>query len=162
DGDRAGRSAAWKALESVLPRMRDGRQAFFAFLPDGEDPDSIVRKEGALGFDARLRAGTPLSQFFFDTLSEGVAASTLDGKARLAERVKPLLAQIPDGAFGDLMQQRLTELTGVGARQPAAEVRAPIRRQGSQPLAPPKRSLVRSAISLLLQQPALALDLAPP
>ena len=162
DGDRAGRSAAWKALESVLPRMRDGRQAFFLFLPDGEDPDSIVRKEGAQGFDARLRDGTPLSQFFFDTLSDGVSLSTLDGKARLAERVKPLLAQIPDGAFGDLMQQRLTELTGVGMRQPAAGTRAPIRRQGSQPLAPPKRSLVRSAISLLLQQPSLALDLAPP
>ena len=160
DGDRAGRSAAWKALESVLPRMRDGRQAFFLFLPDGEDPDSIVRKEGADGFDARLRAGTPLSQFFFDTLSEGVSLATLDGKARLAERVKPLLAQIPDGAFGDLMQQRLTELTGVGARQPPAQ--APIRRQGSQPLAPPRRSLVRAAIALLLQQPSLALDLAPP
>ncbi len=162
DGDRAGRSAAWKAVESVLPRMREGRQAFFLFLPEGEDPDSIVRSEGAQGFDARLRDATPLSRFFFDTVSAGVSLSTLDGKARLAERAKPLLAQIPDGAFGDLMQQRLTELTGVGARPPPAETRAPIRGRGSQPLAPPKRSLVRSAISLLLQQPSLALDLAPP
>src|SRR5690606_37363070 len=110
DGDRAGRGAAWKAVESVLPRMRDGRQAFFLFLPDGEDPDTIVRKEGAAGFDARLQQATPLSQFFFDTLSDGIALGTLDGKARLAERAKPLLAQIPDGAFGDLMRQRLTEL----------------------------------------------------
>ncbi|HRP73201.1 MAG TPA: DNA primase [Luteimonas sp.] len=162
DGDRAGRGAAWKAVESVLPRMRDGRQAFFLFLPEGEDPDSIVRQEGAAGFDARLQQATPLSQFFFDTLSDGIALSTLDGKARLAERAKPLLAQIPDGAFGDLMQQRLTELTGVGARQATATPSAPIRRSGSAPLAPPKRSLVRSAISLLLQQPALALDLPPP
>ena len=162
DGDRAGRGAAWKAVESVLPRMRDGRQAFFLFLPEGEDPDSIVRQEGAQGFEARLRQATPLSQFFFDTLSAGVSLTSLDGKARLAERAKPLLAQIPDGAFGDLMQQRLTEITGLGARQPSTEARAPIRRQGSQPLAPPKRSLVRSAISLLLQQPSLALDLAPP
>ncbi|HRN62499.1 MAG TPA: DNA primase [Luteimonas sp.] len=162
DGDRAGRAAAWKALESVLPRMKDGRQAFFLFLPEGEDPDSIVRQEGAAGFDARLQQATPLSQFFFDTLSDGIALSTLDGKARLAERAKPLLAQIPDGAFGDLMQQRLTELTGVGARQATATPSAPIRRSGSAPLAPPKRSLVRSAISLLLQQPALALDLPPP
>src|SRR5690606_20820812 len=69
DGDRAGRSAAWKAVESVLPRMRDGRQAFFLFLPEGEDPDSIVRSEGAAGFDARLAQATPLSQFFFDTMS---------------------------------------------------------------------------------------------
>ena len=162
DGDRAGRGAAWKAVESVLPRMRDGRQAFFLFLPEGEDPDSIVRSEGAEGFDARLRQATPLSQFFFDTLSAGVSLGSLDGKARLAERAKPLLAQIPDGAFGDLMQQRLGELTGLGTRQPPPETRAPIRGRGSQPLAPPKRSLVRSAIALLLQQPALALELAPP
>src|SRR5690606_9416279 len=140
--------------------MRDGRQAFFLFLPDGEDPDSIVRKEGAQGFDARLREGTPLSQFFFDTLSDGVALATLDGKARLAERVKPLLAQTPDGAFGGLLQQRVTELAGVGARPPPAQ--APIRRQGSQPLAPPRRSLVRAAIAPLLQQPSLALDREPP
>ena len=61
DGDKAGRGAAWKALESALPRMRDGRQAFFLFLPEGEDPDTIVRKVGAAGFEARLRHATPLS-----------------------------------------------------------------------------------------------------
>src|SRR5690606_25258249 len=70
DGDRAGRGAAWKALESVLPRMRDGRQAFFLFLPEGEDPDSIVRQEGAAGFDERLRQATPLSEFLFAELGK--------------------------------------------------------------------------------------------
>jgi DNA primase len=163
DGDRAGRGAAWKAVESVLPRMRDGRQAFFLFLPDGEDPDSIVRQEGAQGFDARLRQATPLSQFFFDTLSDGITLSTLDGKARLAERAKPLLAQIPDGAFGDLMRQRLTELTGVGPRASAPGTHIPTRGARNAPASPaPKRSLVRAAISLLLQQPSLALELQPP
>ncbi len=163
DGDRAGRSAAWKAVESVLPRMRDGRQAFFLFLPEGEDPDSIVRHEGAPGFDARLQQATPLSQFFFDTLSDGIALSTLDGKARLAERARPLLAQIPDGAFGDLMRQRLTEITGVGARGASPETHVPAQRARGAPAVPaPRRSLVRGAIALLLQRPALALDLPPP
>ncbi|MER2176877.1 MAG: DNA primase, partial [Stenotrophomonas maltophilia] len=111
DGDAAGRRAGWRALESVLPRMKDGRQAFFLFLPDGEDPDTIVRKEGREGFDARLQQATPLSQFFFDELTREVNMGTLDGKARLAERAKPMLAQIPDGAFGDLMKQQLTTLT---------------------------------------------------
>ena len=162
DGDRAGRSAAWKAVESVLPRMRDGRQAFFLFLPDGEDPDTIVRKEGAAGFDARLRAATPLSQFLFDSLAADVDLRTLEGKGRLAERAKPLLAQIPDGAFGDLMRQRLVELTGVGARNSSPETHVPVQRatRSTGHGAPaPKRSLVRSAIALLLQQPVLALDL---
>jgi len=164
DGDRAGRGAAWKALESVLPRMREGRQAFFLFLPEGEDPDTIVRKEGGEGFDARLRQATPLSEFFYAQLGSDVNLATLDGKARLAERCKPLLAQIPDGAFGDLMKQRLTELTGLGARASAPETHVPAQRAhgGGRGVPAPKRSLVRGAIALLLQSPQLALELAPP
>ena len=161
DGDAAGRRAAEKAMASVLPRMRDGRQAFFLFLPDGEDPDSIVRSEGSAGFEARLQDATPLSAFFFDTVGEGINLSTLDGKARLAERARPLLAQIPDGAFGDLMRQRLTELTGIGGAAPVAPV--PPQRTGHGRGAPaPRRSLVRHAIALLLQKPALALELPAP
>jgi DNA primase len=163
DGDRAGRSAAWKALESVLPRMKDGRQALFLFLPEGEDPDTIVRKEGADGFAARLAQAMPLSEFFFNELSRDVNLGSLDGKARLAERCKPLLAQIPDGAFGDLMRQRLIELTGVGARASSPETHVPVQRARTAPMAhAPRQTLVRSAIVRLLHQPALALSLQPP
>ena len=164
DGDAAGRRAATRAMESVLPRMKDGRQAFFLFLPDGEDPDSLVRAEGAAGFDTRLVQATPLSQFFFDELAQDVNLGTLDGKARLAERAKPLLAQIPDGAFADLMRQRLTEITGVGATRAGvpAPPPAPTRVQRPMPANTQKRSLVRSAIGLLLQRPALALSTLPP
>ncbi|MCY7355299.1 MAG: DNA primase [Lysobacter sp.] len=162
DGDAAGRRAATRAMESVLPRMKDGRQAFFLFLPDGEDPDTIVRKDGAAGFDARLQQAMPLSEFFFDELSVDVNLGTLDGKARLAERAKPMLAQIPDGAFGDLMQQHITELTGVGARNSAPQTHVPVQRPYPTSSMTPKRSLVRSAIALLLQQPSLAASLEPP
>src|SRR5690242_1505838 len=113
DGDRAGRSAAWRALESVLPRMRDGRQAFFLFLPEGEDPDTLVRKEGREGFEARLKQATPLSEYFYAYLSHDVNVATLDGRARLAEHAKPLLAKLPDGAFRDLMYAELEKRTGV-------------------------------------------------
>ncbi len=163
DGDLAGRSAAWKALESVLPRMKDGRQAWFLFLPDGEDPDSLVRKEGVEGFDAHLREATPLSEFFFNHLTADVNLSSIDGKARLAERCKPLLAQIPDGAFADLMRQRLDELTGmrtdhpVQSRPPQAQVQ---RRHG--PPSERRPSLVRTAITHLLQNPQFAEELVPP
>ena len=164
DGDRAGRSAAWKALESVLPRMKDGRQALFLFLPDGEDPDSLVRREGVAGFDARLRDATPLSEFFFAQLSADVNLGSLDGKARLAERCKPLLAQIPDGAFGDLMRQRLTELTGVGARNSPPQTHVPAQRVSRAARGTPaqKPSLIRTAITHLLHRPGFALELQPP
>ena len=160
DGDAAGRRAGWRAVESVLPRMKDGRQAFFLFLPDGEDPDTIVRQEGAEGFNTRLAQATPLSQFFFDEMTRDINLGTLDGRARLAERAKPLLAQLPDGAFADLMRQELQRQTGVGAStaSPAPTARTPAR--GTEPAQ--KRSLVRSAIALLLQQPALALRLERP
>ncbi|WP_312368246.1 DNA primase [Stenotrophomonas sp.] len=158
DGDAAGRRAGWRALESVLPRMKDGRQAFFLFLPDGEDPDTIVRKEGADAFDARLKQGTPLSQFFFDELGREINLGTLDGKARLAERAKPMLAQIPDGAFGDLMKQELARLTGIGnTATAAAHIARPPMRNNAVPVQ--KRSLVRAAIAILLQQPSLAMNL---
>jgi len=163
DGDNAGRKAAWKALESVIPRMKDGRQAFFLFLPDGEDPDTIVRKEGADAFNARLTQATPLSQFFFDELGKDINLGTLDGRARLAERAKPMLAQIPDGAFGDLMRQQLGQLTGVGGGSSAnasfvpPPPRAPAR--AAEAGGTPKRSLVRGAVAVLLQQPSLAQSL---
>ena len=162
DGDRAGRGAAWKAVESVLPRMKDGRQAYFLFLPDGEDPDSIVRLEGAEGFDTRLQNATPLSQFFFDEISKDISLGSMEGKARLAERAKPMLAKIPDGAFADLMFQRLGEMTGLrtNAALPGTPLLNNAPRRNTTP--PPKLSLVRSAITLLLQKPSLALNIEPP
>ncbi|MCK9366640.1 MAG: DNA primase [Metallibacterium scheffleri] len=159
DGDRAGRSAAWRALEATLPRLRDGRQAYFLFLPEGEDPDSLVRKEGGAAFAQRLAAATPLSEYFFEHLAEDVNVATLDGRARLAERARPLLARLPDGAFRDLMQQALQARTGVSAPAPtqATPARAPARRASAV-----RRSLVREAIAVLLADSALAAEVAPP
>ena len=114
DGDAAGRRAAWKALESVLPRMTDGRQAFFLFLPEGEDPDTVVRSQGAAALDAALSAAQPLSEFFFAQLSSDVDLSSADGKSRLAERAKAFIARIPDGEFRDRMQALLVQRTEVG------------------------------------------------
>jgi len=152
DGDRAGRAAAWKALESALPRLRDGRQAYFLFLPDGEDPDSLVRKEGREGFEQRIKEAMPLSDYFFGELSHDVDMGSLDGRARLAERARPLLAKLPDGAFRDLMAQELEKRSGARAMlqaEPSAH------RAMQRPVAV-QRSLVRSAIALLLAQPELA------
>ncbi|HET6552176.1 MAG TPA: DNA primase [Dyella sp.] len=157
DGDRAGRAAAWKALESALPRLRDGRQAYFLFLPDGEDPDTLIRKEGKDGFEKRLKAATPLSEYFFGELAHDVDTASLDGRARLAERARPLIARLPDGAFRDLMAQELEKRTGARAVLEADASRRPVQR----PIAV-QRSLVRSAIALLLAQPGVADDVPRP
>src|SRR6187402_924533 len=159
DGDRAGKAAAWRALESVLPRMRDGRQAHFLFLPDGEDPDTLVRKEGKDGFEKRMKESMPMSEYFFEELARDVDVTRLDGRARLAERARPLIAKLPDGAFRDLMGQELERRTGARAVLEAEP--APARQNQARP-ANVQRSLVRSAITLLLAQPALADEVEPP
>jgi DNA primase len=155
DGDKAGRAAAWKAVESIIPRMRDGRQAFFLFLPEGEDPDSIVKTEGAAGFERRVENAMTLSDYFFEELGKDVRLNTLEGKARLAEKVKPYLQKIPDGAFRDLMNERLQSLSGVSA------VIAEVPKAAAAGGISPKRSLVRAIITLLLQQPVLAREVEP-
>ncbi len=162
DGDRAGRSAAWRALESVLPRMRDGRQAFFLFLPEGEDPDTIVRQEGRAGFEARVAQALPLSEYFYSELSRDVNMATLDGRARLAEHAKPLLAKLPDGAFRDLMYTELEKRTGLGAGTTAPSPSRMSTRTQSSASNTPRRTLVRSAIAMLLAEPSLAMEAEAP
>ncbi len=158
DGDRAGRDAAWKALEAVLPKLRDGRQAFFLFLPDGEDPDSLIRKEGTEAFERRLDAAMPLSDYLFAELAREVDVSSVDGRARLAERARPLIARLPDGAFRDLMGDELIRRTGARAVfQPAPPAGAAARQSAGVRL-----NLVRRAIALLLAQPALAAEVDEP
>ncbi len=156
DGDRAGRQAGWRAVESVLPRMRDGRQAFFLFLPDGEDPDSLVRAEGQAGFEQRLKEATPLSEFFFAELGKDVNLTSLDGKARLAERARPLLTQIPDGAFRDLMLGELDRRANVQLR-----IEAPAQ-SAKKAARPQERTLVRTAVALIVQNPGFAAAIQPP
>ena len=157
DGDRAGRQAAWRALESALPRLRDGRQAHFVFLPDGEDPDSLVRKRGAEGFRQILAEALPLSDYFFATLINDVDMNSSDGRARLATRAQPLIEQMPDGAIRDLMREALAERTGARRVVPKAQ---PAARRAARPVV--QRTLVRSALALLLARPQLALEVAIP
>jgi DNA primase len=157
DGDRAGRQAGWRAVESVLPRMRDGRQAFFLFLPDGEDPDSLVRAEGQAGFEQRLKDATPLSEFFFAELGKDVNLASLDGKARLAERARPLLTQIPDGAFRDLMLGELDRRANVQLR-----LETPAQAGAKKPARPQERTLVRTAVALIVQNPGFVAVIKPP
>ena len=95
--------------------MEDGRQAKFLFLPEGEDPDTLVRKIGQEKFNEELVNATPLETFFFDKLSVGIDVATIEGKARLSNLAKPHLKQLPHGVYGQLMQDRLAGLLGISS-----------------------------------------------
>jgi DNA primase len=156
DGDRAGRDAAWKALQTALPLMREGRQARFLFLPDGDDPDSMVRRIGQEAMQAEIGQALPLSEYLFDKLASQVDMESIDGRARLGELAKPLLERLPSGMFRDMMHQALHERIGLkhtATAAPAAHKQPPRARiQRPQGSIPP----IRRAVALLLQYPELA------
>ena len=163
DGDVAGHQAAWRALENALPVLRDGLEARFLFLPDGEDPDSLVRKEGSEAFETRLNNAVPLSEYLFDKLKTEIDTASVDGKARLANAAKPLLAKIPASVFSDLMYERLAQLVGISASKLKDDQAGADTQDAPRPKAtfiPDKRQIrqnaLRDAIALLLQYPAVA------
>ncbi|WP_296060815.1 DNA primase [uncultured Amphritea sp.] len=117
DGDEAGRKAAKRALDTTMPVITDGKQARFLFLPEGEDPDSLVRQEGCEAFEQRLNESLPLSDFFFKTLEEGADMSSLDGRARFSNQALPLIDQMQPGILKQMMQEKISELTGLSLEQ---------------------------------------------
>ena len=160
DGDTAGRRAAWRALENALPVLRDGREARFLFLPEGEDPDSLVRRIGTQAFQQKTVDSIPLSQYFLESLSQQVDTRSVDGRAHLVELARPLLQKLPDSVFRDLMLDQLAQLSGLAAQQLEKRIFGAPK---PKPVPPPRqrsgesgRSPVRVAIRLLLEQPALS------
>ena len=163
DGDRAGREAAWRALDNALAVLREGRQVSFLFLPEGEDPDTLVRKEGRAALLARIKAAIPLPDYLFSSLSQQVDLNRLDGRARLVELARPLLSKMPTGVLRQMMLDRLAELSRIDPERLMVSFGNPENTSASnsvnRPLSGKRReppSVVRLAIAMLLQQPSLA------
>jgi DNA primase len=153
DGDAAGRRAAWKGLETALPLMRSDREVRFLFLPDGEDPDSLIRSEGEVRFAERLDRAAPLSSFLFEELGSKLDLATPDGRARLVALAEPLLQRLPPGPFAELMQQEMQRRAGL--RSATASRPAP-RRHASQGASDRPLTPVQYAVAILVQYPKLA------
>lgn len=111
DGDEAGRKAARRAMENALPTMEDGRQVKFLYLPEGEDPDTLVRQIGAEKFTRLVEGATPLESFVFEEMSQNLNTQTMEGRARLCKITAPLLDQLPRGVYRELMFNQLANRT---------------------------------------------------
>ncbi|WP_272687195.1 MULTISPECIES: DNA primase [Providencia] len=157
DGDRAGREAAWRALETALPYLTDGRQLRFMFLPDGEDPDSLVRKEGKEAFELRMNDAQTLSSFLFDSLVPQVDLKTQEGRAKFSKLAIPLIKQIPGETLRLYMAQELGNFIGI---PDISQVLAMIDRENAEPVsyqAPKlKPTTMRILIALLVQNPSFS------
>lgn len=163
DGDRAGQAAAWRAVETAMGVLREGRQVSFLFLPERDDPDSFIRTQGAEALQARLKKLDPLPEFFFRTLSAKTDLARLDGRAKLVELARPLLSKLSPGVFRTMMLNQLSVL----ARTPSSGLAREWRLGEADPRAEPsglvtrprgtaQPSAVRLALALLIQHPGIA------
>lgn len=117
DGDRAGRQAASRALETALPQMIDGREARFLFLPEGDDPDTLVRREGTQAFQDRVTCAMPLSEFLFEQAAQGRDLNTVEGRERFASQVLEALNKVPEGMLKSLLLESLAKRSGLAQEQ---------------------------------------------
>ncbi len=168
DGDRAGRVAAWRALENSLSQVREGRQIRFLFLPEGHDPDSLVGEEGKDKFETRIEQALPLSEYFLKHLSAQVDVQTVDGRAKLGQLAKPLLERIPAGLYRELLadevakvvrmdRQRFAKTIGVDELKPPELLQErPVGHRGPRPTSTGRRNLIRQSIHLLVHYPQIA------
>ena len=164
DGDRAGRDAAWRAFNNVLPLMREGYQVKFMFLPDGEDPDSFIRQHGKDTFEAEQDKAQGFAEFFFNHLAGQTELGSHEGRARLVELARPHLDKLQPGVYQQMLLNQLAELARIdlgtlGRLMGKAQTAAPTATRAKKvPHAPP--SPVRTALTRLLHQPELAQKLS--
>ena len=165
DGDRAGRTAAWRALENSLGHAREGRQLRFLFLPEGHDPDSLVGEEGREAFEVRIGGAMPLSEFLVGQLAGQVELGSPEGRARLAELARPLVQRVPEGVYRELLVERLAQEVRMPARRlvelleidASAAGRFRPRQVAPRPrLGAGRQPLLTQAIMLVLHHPAAA------
>ncbi|ENB2044305.1 DNA primase [Vibrio alginolyticus] len=155
DGDRAGREAAWRAMENALPYLTDGRQLKFMFLPDGEDPDSYIRQNGKQAFEQQVFNAMPLSEFMFSSLTQQVDMSTKEGMAKLSTLAVPLIDKVPGGTLRLYLRELLGRRLGLVDERQLQQL---ISKQGKEDKRPQphkeiKRTPMREVIALLIQNP---------
>ena len=164
DGDAAGRRAAGRAMERALPEMRGGRELGFAFLPEGEDPDSYVRSQGAESFSKVVEQAAPMSEFMMDSLARQCNLDIAEGRARMAELARPMLSAVPVGVYREQLVASLAERVRVGEQRLRQLLERPARRPAMPRQAPApagRTGLADSLIFLLLHFPALASERKP-
>ena len=168
DGDKAGREAAWRALENALPGLQDGRELKFAFLPQEHDPDSFVRAHGREAFEEYLNQAQPFSDFLFERLARDLNLSGEAGQNELANKAVALIRRVPEGFTREGLITKLSQqlrwgenerrLRDIFARQEKEEQQDDPK---PRPASKIKLTPVRRTIALVVQHPQIAAQLPP-
>ncbi len=161
DGDKAGREAASRALKVCLPFMTGELDVRFLFLPEGEDPDSLVQQEGKAAFEVRLnREPLSLYDFMIRKLDEDLNLKTVSGKSRWILRFKPFWKELPEGPFKNFVLDSVAQRFGFRFEQMQNQLES-VAEEAAAPEAERQLSLEEKALALLVQNPDLAQMLAP-
>jgi DNA primase len=155
DGDRAGREAAWRVMESAFSSLKDGRSCRFMMLPQSYDPDSLVREEGLNKFIERIDSAQGLSDYFFENVSVGLKLSEMEGRSQLVSKSLPYLERLPEGVFREMMFDRLKSLSGMATFNVSDGVVEDLSSKKTRQHESNRLSSARVAIALLLQNPGL-------
>ena len=160
DGDRAGRDAAWRAMENALPLIRDGFSLKFAFVPDGEDPDSLIRQQGQAAFEKFLNNAMPLSKFLFDKFLEDNPANSTEEKVALIDKLQPYIHKLPDSMLKNAIVEEMAAHFGLNSEKRLLELQK-INASPTKKVATKKTKVtpVRLAIALLVEHPHIVSEL---
>ncbi|WP_340120835.1 DNA primase [Methylobacter svalbardensis] len=161
DGDKAGREAAWRAMDAAFSSLKDGRQIRIMLLPQNHDPDLLIREQGVDGFVGRVQGAETLSEYFFGHFSNELNLSEMEGRAQLVSKAKPYLEKMPESVFKEMMFARLKELSGwdrldILENAATLALKSPPKIGGKRPQDNGRLSSARVAVALLVQNPRLA------
>ncbi|MDI1229954.1 MAG: DNA primase [Methylobacter sp.] len=161
DGDKAGREAAWRAMDAAFSSLKDGRQIRIMLLPQNHDPDLLIREQGVDGFVGRVQGAETLSEYFFGHFSNELNLSEMEGRAQLVSKAKPYLEKLPESVFKEMMFARLKELSGwdrldILENAATLALKSPSKIGGKRPQDNGRLSSARVAVALLVQNPRLA------
>ncbi|MCK5813775.1 MAG: DNA primase [Cocleimonas sp.] len=160
DGDRAGKEAAWRALNNALSMVVDGKEIRFLFLPDGEDPDSLVRDIGKESFeDSYTKDALALTDYLLNHLQQEFNISSKEGKSRFLNALGDLVKKMPDSLVRDQLLTEVANKTNISITSIKKRV---LKNNGSirkifNPIKDQevRRTPIRYAITLLLHDPSL-------
>ncbi|HIF9342268.1 TPA: DNA primase [Photobacterium damselae] len=153
DGDRAGREAAWRAMEQALPYLLDGRELKFMFLPDGEDPDTYIRQYGKEEFEHQVSSAMSLIDFMFNSLTEQANMETKEGRSKLMTLAKPLIEKVAGEALREYLINKLGYSLGLPPDQIRLEIKRPQQEKPRLVQQNLKRTPMRDVVALLIQNP---------
>lgn len=171
DGDDAGRTAAWRALQVLFPQLQDNLQIRFLFLPDGEDPDTLVRKEGKPAFERRLSDALSLAAFFFQTLAKQSDITTIEGRARFAASALSFIKQVPAGMLSEILIEELAKRARIDINElklqlkkgePIAAHTISVAESPTESAKPKLKPAMQTVLALLVQHPSLAKEIKDP